>query len=288
MAAKKKATAKKKAALATRSKAELATYDYGEDAGLGYENTDQSDFAIPFLSVLQTNSPECEKNHDRRIEGAEAGLLFNTVTKELFDGDAGLVVVPCDTSHVFTEWVPRDEGGGGGAGFRGIHEIDSDLVKACKLAAAESGAFGKLPTEDKTELVETFYIFGLLLDDVDSTEPAAFVMIPFTSTKIKVYKGLLYRLRMFKGNPPLFAHRVRISSVADSNKKGNFYNFKAEPAVENDVGASLIPPTLDDEPHPLMVAAKQFQKQIRSGAARGAYESVEGTGDGDASGDEVF
>jgi len=287
MAAKKKA-ATSKALAKKKPVGALAVYDYGEDAGAGYENTDQSDFAIPFLTVLQTNSPECEKNHAKQIEGAEAGLLMNTVTKELFDGGEGLVVIPCDTSHVFTEWVPRDEGGGGGAGFRGIHEIDSDIVKACKAAAAESGAFGKLPTEDKTELVETFYIFGLLLDDVDATEPSAFVMIPFTSTKIKVYKGLLYRLRMFKGNPPLFANRVRLSSFPDSNKKGNFYNFKCEPAVDNDVGASLIAPVIDGEPNPLMVAAKQFQKQIRSGAARGAYESVEGTGDGDASGDEVF
>lgn len=287
MAAKKKA-AKSKALAKTKKGGALALYDYGDDAGAGYENTDQSDFAIPFLSVLQTNSPECEKNHAKQVEGAEAGMLMNTVTKELFDGSEGLTIIPCDTSHVFTEWVPRDEGGGGGAGFRGIHEIDSDLVKACKAAAAESGAFGKLPTEDKTELVETFYIFGLLLDDVDATEPSAFVMIPFTSTKIKVYKGLLYRLRMFKGNPPLFANRVKLASFPDSNKKGNFYNFKCEPAVENDVGASLIPPVVDGEPNPLMVAAKQFQKQIRSGAARGAYESVEGTGDGDASGDEVF
>jgi len=287
MAAKKKA-ANGKAIVKKTAAGALAKYDYGDDAGAGYENTDQSDFAIPFISVLQTNSPECEKNHAKQVDGAEAGMLMNTVTKELFDGGEGLVVIPCDTSHVFTEWVPRDEGGGGGAGFRGIHEIDSDIVKACKAAAAESGAFGKLPTEDKTELVETFYIFGLLLDDVDATEPSAFVMIPFTSTKIKVYKGLLYRLRMFKGNPPLFANRVRLMSVPDSNKKGNFHNFKCEPAVDNDVGASLIPPVVDGEPNPLMVAAKQFQKQIRSGAARGAYESVEGTGDGDTSGDEVF
>ncbi len=288
MAAKAKAKKKATKKLAPRKKpGALAKYDYGEDAGAGYENTDQSDFAIPFLSVLQTNSPECEKAHDRHIQGAEAGMLFNTVSKELIDGSAGVVLVPCDTSHVFVEWVPRDEGGGGGAGFRGIHEIDSDLVKACKAAAAESGAFGKLPTEDKTELVETFYVYALLLPAVDSAEVAEFVMVPFTSTKIKKYKGIMYRLRMFKGNPPLFAHRVRLTSVPDSNKKGNFYNFEVQPAVDNDVGESLIPPTLDGEPNPLLVAAKQFQQQIRSGAARAAYESVDGA-DAEGSGDEVF
>ena len=284
-ARKKKATGK---ALAKKAPAgALATYDYGDDAGKGFENTSQSDFAIPFLSVLQTNSPECEKAGDRYIDGAEAGMLFNTVSKELIDGEAGLVLVPCDTSHSFVEWVPRDSGGGGGAGFRGIHEVDSQIVKECKAAAAESGAFGKLPTPDKTELVETFYVFALLLDGVDAVEPREFVMIPFTSTKIKKYKGIMYRLRMFKGNPPLFAHRVLLKSVPDKNAKGSFYNFDLAPAVDNDVAASLIPPTLDGAPHPLLVAAKLFQKQIRSGAARGAYESVEGADD-EGSGDEVF
>lgn len=288
-ARKKKPSPKKKpTGLAPRKTGgALAKYDYGEDAGKGYENTDQSDFAIPFLSVLQTNSPECDKQSPKYIDGAEAGMLFNTVSKDLTDGKEGLVLVPCDTSHVFVEWVPRTEGGGGGAGFRGIHETGSDIVKACKAAAQESGAFGKLPTEDKTELVETFYVFALLLPDVEAAEPSEFVMVPFTSTKIKVYKRILSRLRTFKGNPPLFAHRIRLTSVPDKNAKGSFYNFDVVPAIDDDVGASLIPPTLDGGPHPLLMSAKQFQTQVRSGAARGAYESVEGSDD-EGSGDEVF
>lgn len=286
---KKKAPAKKKpAALAPKKTGgALAKYDYGEDAGKGFENTTQADFAIPFLSVLQTNSPECDKQSPKYIDGAEAGMLFNTVSKELIDGKAGVVIVPCDTSHVFVEWVPRTEGGGGGAGFRGIHDTDSDIVKAAKAAAQESGAFGKLPTEDKTELVETFYVFGLFLDDVDSEEAVDFVMIPFTSTKIKKYKSIMSRLRTFKGNPPLFAHRICIRSVPDKNAKGSFYNFDVVPAIDDDVGASLIPPTLDGQPHPLLTSAKQFQTQIRAGSARGAYESVEGSPE-EGTGDDVF
>lgn len=272
MAAKKKATAKKKAGLAKRKPAGgLTKYDYGDDAGAGYENTSQSDFAIPFLGVLQTNSPQCEKQQDQYMEEAEPGNLYNTVSRELIDGEEGVVLVPCDTSHVFTEWVPRDKGGG----FRGVHEVGSDLVKACK-AAATSGV-GKLATDEETELIETFYIFALRLAAVDSVEPMEFVMVPFTSTKIKKYKQIMYRLRMFKGNPPLFAHRILLKSVPDKNAKGSFYNFDVVPAVDEDVGSSLINPAGDQGE--LLEAAKQFQEQIRSGAARGAYETADGGSD---------
>lgn len=285
MAAKKKKATPKKKALAKRGEAALATYDYGEDAGAGYEGTSSADFAIPFLSVLQTNSPECEKAHDRYLEAAEAGMLMDTVSRELIDGDEGVVIVPCLTSHVFTEWVPRDEGGGGGGGFRGVHETDSDIVKRCRAEAKDG--FAKLPTGDGTELIETFYIFALRLDE--EGDAVGFFMIPFTSTKIKVYRKFMQRLRQVKGNPPLFANRVRISSVPDSNKKGNFYNFKLEAAVDDDLVASLIPPVDDNgEPSPIIAAAKQFKEQIAKGAVRGAYESVESSGDDEASGDGVF
>ncbi len=285
MAAKKKAASKKKA-LAKRGSAALATYDYGEDAGKGYEGTSQADFAIPFLTVLQSLSPEVTKGQASYMEDAEAGMLMDTVSKMLFDGDDGIVIVPCLTSHVFTEWVPREEGGGGGGGFRGVHETDSEIVKRCQSEAKDG--FGKLPTGDGTELVETFYIFAIVLDSVDATEASGFFMIPFTSTKISVYRKFMQRLRQVKGNPPLFANRVLITSVPDSNKKGNFYNFKLTAAVDDELVASLIPPVDGKTPSKIIAAAKQFKEQIAKGAVRGAYESVEGSGEGDASGDGVF
>jgi hypothetical protein len=40
------------------------------------------------------------------------GMIFNTVTKELFDGEKGIDVIPCHYKLEYVEWQERGEGGG--------------------------------------------------------------------------------------------------------------------------------------------------------------------------------
>ena len=51
------------------------------DAFSGLENISQDDLATPRLKVLMQLSPELED-----LEGAKAGMIFNTVTNEFSDG----------------------------------------------------------------------------------------------------------------------------------------------------------------------------------------------------------
>ncbi len=44
-----------------------ATYDYGDDAGAGFEGTKGSDLSVPFLGVLQANSPQVEDNKNGKL-----------------------------------------------------------------------------------------------------------------------------------------------------------------------------------------------------------------------------
>ena len=59
------------------------------DAFSGLENISQDDLATPRLKVLMQLSPELED-----LEGAKAGMIFNTVTNELYDGTKGISVLP--------------------------------------------------------------------------------------------------------------------------------------------------------------------------------------------------
>jgi len=58
------------------------------DAFSGLENISQDDLATPRLKVLMQLSPELED-----LEGAKAGMIFNTVTNELYDGTKGIRVL---------------------------------------------------------------------------------------------------------------------------------------------------------------------------------------------------
>ena len=53
------------------------------DANKGSQNIAQDDLALPFLKVLSHLSPEVNKQHAKYVEGAEPGMIVNTVTNEL-------------------------------------------------------------------------------------------------------------------------------------------------------------------------------------------------------------
>lgn len=240
------------------------SYDYGSMSGAGFENQTSADVAIPFLALLQDLSPECKKG-ERQLDDAEPGMLMNSVTKEIWSGEEGVVVVPCDTDHKYVEWVPRTSGGG----FVGSHEFDSEIVAQAK---ANSVQRGKLKTAAGNDLVETFYLYCLLLSDAEALEPETPIVVSFTSTKIAAYKRIMTRLRTFKGKPPLFAHRLRITSVPDSKKGQEFHNFVVNP-VYGDIQKSLIPPTLYGAVHPLLAVGEALKNAVRGGTAKAAHET---------------
>lgn len=260
----------------------VAVYDYGEDKGRGYEQTTKADFMIPFLSVLQSNSPEIEQGNPKELKDARAGMLIDSVTKDLFPGREGRIIVPLTTQHVFVEWVKRTKGGG----FVAVHEVESEVVK--KARAAFAGKFGKIPVGEDNELVETYYMYAMILPNIDGQDAEGeVVVIAFTSTKIKAYRKIMSVLRKEKDRPPLFANRVKICSVADKNAKGSFFNFDLSPALGT-VRASLIPPVVDGKPHPVLVAAKGFLQILSEGGAKVAYDTQATEGTDDPSDDGVF
>ena len=95
-----------------RSTGELSALDFVSDSGMGLENVDKQDLALPFLKLLQSGSDETKKKHAKYVEGAEAGMFYNTVTKKLYNGEQGIEVIPVYYKMTYPEWAPfeRREG----------------------------------------------------------------------------------------------------------------------------------------------------------------------------------
>ncbi len=262
------ATEKNKLATQPAAGALALPFDYGEQAGSGWEGTSTEDFAIPWLAILQAGSPQVKKKGAEYVQDAEEGMLYNTATGEIFNGDEGVTIVPCFTEHVFIEWKNKKTDGGG---FVGVHSIDSEVVAKARAASTEFGKF-KVPVEggNPHDLVETFVFYAVLLDAAgDIVGPC---MISCSSTKIKAYKAIMTPLRQVKGRPPLFAFRLKITTVPEKNAHGEFYNFKIVPANGSAV-ESLIDPASE-----LFAVAKAFKEQVASGKAR-VDHSKAGAGD---------
>ena len=73
----------------------LAVSNLEADANMGMGNITQEDLALPFLKILGQLSPEVNKRDGKYVEGATPGMIYNTVTGDLFDGEKGIQVIPC-------------------------------------------------------------------------------------------------------------------------------------------------------------------------------------------------
>ena len=271
------ATKKEVATTKNTDVAESKGYSYGDDAGAGFENKTASDLSIPFINLLQSNSPEVQKSKDGSIR---IGFMKNSVTGEVHTGDEGFNFLPVHDDFAFVEWIPRNKGGG----YVGVHELGSDEVTAAIRANGGSripkkGSDGKkIPlTVGQNELVETYYLYGLLLDD-DMETTKGFAVIAFTSTKIKVYRDFITAMMMMRGKPPMYAFRIHISSDIQENESGTFANYIIEPVTKGDWAGCLIDPESS-----LFQEAKEFRRMVTSGLAKADFsQQTEGTTKGGA------
>lgn len=227
---------------------------------------------IPQLKVLQAMSPQVQEGGQDQVPGARPGNLLNTGSGELF-GKEGIIFVPIARQHTFVEWVPRKDGGG----FVGMHDSNSETVRW----ARENTDFGKWKTQAGNDLRETFYVFGVVLSDVnDPLSAGEPVVLSITGTKIKPYRAAFDKIRSTKirtpqgfVQPPMFAHRLRITTVLEKNKAGeSFYNLRFDFAVENDRLKSLIPPK--DEGLQFLQACSVLSSEILAGQRRAEVDSV--------------
>lgn len=261
-------------AVATKAAGAVIPHDYGTDAGAGFENQTMADLVLPFLGLIQALSPKVtNKVGDGGLEGAKTGMLHNSVTDELFEGDAGVEFIPASTKHLFVEWVPRKQGGG----FVGIHQPEDEAVQKAVAGSSKFGKYSTAYAEDGkptgNDMVETFYVYGVLVTS-EGVQPC---VMTFKSTAISVYKRWNTKVQMFcKDKIPLFANRVRVSSVSQTNSEGTFCNYVLAP-FEGDMASSLLPP--DDE---RFTSAKEVKKMMDEGTATinhaGAAEEAPGTG----------
>lgn len=152
------------------------------DADDGMEDAGADAYAIPFVALLQSGSPQVKRGSGAQLEGAAEGMIFNTVSEELFDGDEGIDVVPVYYRQAFVEWVPRDSGGGFvqefAPGEEPPYKRDEDT--------------GRDKLGNGNDIVDTRYHYCLLLKKDGSFEP---VVITMTSTQVKKSRRWMFNIR---------------------------------------------------------------------------------------------
>ena len=242
---------------------------FAADAGSGMEGATSESFAIPFLSVLQKGSPQVDEASGAALDGAKAGMLFDNVNSRMFDGKAGVIVVPCAYKRVFLRWGQRS---GDNAGFRG--EMSADAVATMRAAGQIVDMDGRLfvPLPDGTvndkkcdSVRDTRNHYVLLIDAATGGWTQA--LISLTSTQIKKSKMLMSSLASVKFSgpagmytPPTFANLVRLTTIPESNDKGTWYGVKFELAGRIDRTE-------------VYAAAKAFHASVAANSVEVKYEA---------------
>jgi hypothetical protein len=257
------------AVIANEPKAVGAVYDYGSDAGAGYENTTASDYSIPYLGVLQKGSPQANEDKDTFIPGAKPGMFFNTVTQDLYDGkNTGVLFIPVHREHQIVKFVPRSAGGG----FAGVLQPNDkewlDAVERFRKVPRGGDQKKPLSADGKHELIETFNVYGLrVAETLDDYEP---IVLGCAGAKRKPYKAWMtkargVRVRQDDGRmvePPLFAHVWRLKTVFQEGNGNDWYSINATWGMGSAVASRLTPDA------PLYLSAKDFRALVISGAAK--------------------
>ena len=197
------------------------------DAKLGFENVDQESVALPILKLLQNGSAEAQRKHANYVEGAESGMFFNTVTRRLYDGEKGILVLPCHYRLEYQEWA--DFGTGSGRP-ENIYPGNSDILKDTTKDALNKD---RLPNGNYIQ--KTGQHFVIILNE-QSSETA---LISMSSTQAKVSRNWNSMMMSITKNgkegpytPPPFSHIYKITSVENTGKGNQWYGYNIQKMEE--------------------------------------------------------
>ena len=181
-----------------------------DKGGLGNEDVKAGDLAIPRLSLLQKLSPQLDRGSPDYIAEAADGMYYNSVTNELMES---LYVVNVMYRRTVAAFKKRDLGGG----FAGNHPD-----KAAAIAKLE--ADGLDPSH--YDLTDTGNHYLLVLDgEGKAKSPVIFSM---SGSKMRVSNAWNSKIVSVAEDSPRFATVWELSSVAQSNSSGSWFNTKVD------------------------------------------------------------
>lgn len=173
--------------------------------GRGSEDVNHNDLIIPRLEVVQSLSTVRKKNSPEYIEGAEEGMFYNSVTRELYGSE--VVVVPILFIKECLVWRDRKLGGG----FGGAH-ITEEEARA---------RISEMSNPDEWEVVLTHQHFCLIVK-ADGTKEEA--VVSMSKSKLKVSKKFNSLIRINGGDR--FSRRYKLRGVIAENNQGQeFYTL---------------------------------------------------------------
>ena len=238
--------------VAEKKTAGLPSNIFEDDAAKGLGSIGQEDLALPFLKILGQLSPEVNKRDGKYVEGAEPGMIYNSVSGDLYDGVKGINVIPCFYKLEYIEWKDRGEGPGAPVA---IYDSSSDIMSKTK---PDANYKDRLPNGNYIEKTASHFVI------VEGDSPST-ALISMKSTQLKIsrkWNSMMSGIKMKGKNglftPASFSHIYRLKTTQMSNDKGTWFGWEV----------SKIGPVTDQS---LYCQAKSFSENISKGNVKAKH-----------------
>jgi len=235
-----------------KKSAPLPANMFEDDAAKGLGAIGQEDLALPFLKILGQLSPEVNKRDGKYVEGAEPGMIFNSVSGELYDGVKGIDVIPCFYKLEYIEWKDRGEGLGAPVA---IYDSSSDIMSK---TTPDANYKDRLPNGNYIEKTASHFV--IVAGDSPST-----ALISMKSTQLKIsrkWNSMMSGIKMKGANgmftPASFSHIYKLKTTQMSNDKGTWFGWEV----------SKVGPVTDKG---LYDQAKGFSDSISKGSVKAKH-----------------
>lgn len=179
-----------------------------ERTGQGSSNVTQDDLAIPRIKLLQAINEEVQVGNPAYVKGAQAGLILNSVSKELSNS---LFVINLNFTKEFVAWRKRKQGGG----IFGSFPSEADA----RVGLQEAGE-----NEENFDIVENPCHLLFLVNENGEHAGTALLDMPSTKRKVsKVWNTLISEAE--KEGQPRFSTVWELASVVEKNAEGTHFNY---------------------------------------------------------------
>ena len=237
----------------------LQTVNIEQFADEGFDNVDSKSLALPFLKVLGQLSPQVTQGDSNFIPDAKAGMIYNTVTDELYDGHKGITVIPCYYKLEYIEWKDRDKGA---VAPVNVYPSDSDI-----MTKTTRGDDGKDRLQNGNYIEETASHYVVVVEP-DKTSTALITMKSTQRKKSKKWNSMMMSLRQQRKNgkgffkPAPFTQKYLLATVLEKNNMGSWFGWEI-----SQVGAV--------ESEEVLKASFDFYESCKKGAVRVNHNTEE-------------
>ena len=237
----------------------VASLNIEQFADEGFDNVDSNSLALPFLKVLGQLSPQVTQGDSQFIAEARPGMIYNTVTNELYNGAEGIRVIPCFYKLEYLEWKDRDKGA---VAPINVYPADSDIMS--KTTRDEKGK-DRLENGNYVEETASHYI---MVVEPDKSSTALLTMKSTQRKKSKKWNSMMMSLRQKskdgKGffRPAPFTQQYLLKTVLEKNNLGSWYGWEIE-----HIGQVESEETIK--------AAFDFYQSCKKGAVRATHNNEE-------------